>query len=112
MSSSKADPRTPDTIVPYHLPVKSHGQIEYAGNIALAIGMAGMMVRNGLKPLPWIAALFGVLSMLNTRKSKKEDSMGLSGAVLGIVSLFTFYFNLYMLNKRQLMQQENAEMGA
>lgn len=38
MSSSKADPRRPDKIVPYHLPSKSSGETDWAGNVAMAVG--------------------------------------------------------------------------
>ena len=37
MSSSKTDPRRIDKIVPYHMPPKQSGDVDYAGNIAMAI---------------------------------------------------------------------------
>ncbi|KAG2226014.1 hypothetical protein INT45_002480 [Circinella minor] len=100
MSSSKTDPRRIDKIVPYHMPPKQSGDVDYAGNIAMAISMGGIMMRNTMKAIPWIAAYFGVASLLNTRKSRKEDTVGWSGGLLAFVSLFTYYLNMYMAYKR------------
>ncbi|KAI8143423.1 hypothetical protein BJV82DRAFT_668478 [Fennellomyces sp. T-0311] len=100
MSSSKADPRRVDKIVPYHMPPKEAGDVDYAGNIAMAVSMGGIMIRNTIKAIPWVAAYFGVSSLLNTRKSRKDDSVGWSGGLLAFVALFTYYLNMYMAYKR------------
>ena len=34
-----------------------------------------------MKAIPWIGAYFGVASLLNTRKSRKEDTVGWSGGL-------------------------------
>ncbi|KAI7875285.1 hypothetical protein K492DRAFT_211027 [Lichtheimia hyalospora FSU 10163] len=102
MSSSKMDPRRPDKIVPFHMPSNVPPSSDYAGNLAVAVGMGGIMVRNSFKAFPWIAAFFGASSMFNSRKTKRDDQVGFSGAILGLVSLCTYYLNVYMMHKRAM----------
>ncbi|ORZ00731.1 hypothetical protein BCR43DRAFT_485713 [Syncephalastrum racemosum] len=113
MSSSKSDPRRPDNIVPYHLPPKTSDDTDYTGNIATIVSMGAIMMRNKIMIVPWIATYFGLSSLLNGRKSLKDDA-GWSGAVLAFVSLFTYYLNIYLEQRRlvRTMSQTDEGMGA
>ncbi|KAG0172457.1 hypothetical protein DFQ28_005085 [Apophysomyces sp. BC1034] len=99
MSSSKADPRRPENIVPFHLPPQQEEE-DFTGNIAMYVAMAGIFLRNRFKAIPWVAAYFGLSSLLNTRKTlKSSDAIGNSGAMIAFVSMVTFYLNVYMSRK-------------
>lgn len=41
-----------------------------------------LIIQNRYKVIPWVAAYFGIVATLNTRKTlKSKDSMGNSGAL-------------------------------
>ncbi|KAI8376496.1 uncharacterized protein BYT42DRAFT_574820 [Radiomyces spectabilis] len=102
MASSLAkDPRRADKIVPFHMPPAVDGEADVNANIALYAGMASIFIRNRFKIVPWVAAYFGVSSLLNSRKSvKSKDSPGFTGIMVAFISLFTYYLNIYMVNKK------------
>lgn len=103
MSSSKADPRREDKIIPFHLPRKSDEEDDYNSLLATFVAMGGIMTRNKYKLIPWVAAYFGLTATLNTRKTlKSKDSMGNSGGMLALVTLFTFYLNVYLVHKKSM----------
>ncbi|KAI7889078.1 uncharacterized protein EV154DRAFT_515736 [Mucor mucedo] len=103
MSSSKVDPRREERIVPFHLPPKGEEEEDYNHILATFVAMGSIMTRNRFKMLPWVAAYFGFVATLNTRKTlKSKDSMGGSGAFLAIIALFTYYLNLYLVHKKSL----------
>ncbi|KAI9257745.1 hypothetical protein EDC94DRAFT_614022 [Helicostylum pulchrum] len=111
MSSSKVDPRKEEAIVPFHLPRKNEQEEEYNSTLATFIAMAGIMTRNQYKVIPWIAAYFGLVAVLNNRKTMKaKDSIGSSGSMLAFISLFTYYLNVYLVNKRA-MDPTNVSEG-
>ncbi|ORE10713.1 hypothetical protein BCV72DRAFT_9567 [Rhizopus microsporus var. microsporus] len=111
MSSSKADPRRPDNVVPFHLPPRSDEEEDWTQMIATLVAMSAILTRNRYKIIPWIAAYFGLTATLNTRKTLKvKDSIASSGAMLAIVSLFTFYMNLYFLHKKSLEALANGDI--
>ncbi|KAI9360263.1 hypothetical protein BD770DRAFT_318907 [Pilaira anomala] len=110
MSSSKADPRSEEKVVPFHLPSKNVQEDEYNSMLATFVAMAGIMTRNRFKIIPWVAAYFGLVAILNNRKTQKsKDSMGSSGSMLAFVSLFTYYLNVYFVNKRAMDPTTSGE---
>ncbi|CAO3672647.1 unnamed protein product [Rhizopus microsporus] len=79
--------------------------------IATLVAMSAILTRNRYKIIPWIAAYFGLTATLNTRKTLKvKDSIASSGAMLAIVSLFTFYMNLYFVHKKSLEALANGDI--
>ncbi|SAM01435.1 hypothetical protein [Absidia glauca] len=101
---SSADPRRPDKVVPFHMPpVTEDDPPDWNSNIAMVTAMGGIFLRNKLKVLPWVSGYFGLSSFLNQQKSKKKgDSFSGSGAMIAVVSLVTYYINLYAGHKRAL----------
>ncbi|KAI7902302.1 uncharacterized protein BX663DRAFT_486632 [Cokeromyces recurvatus] len=111
MSSIKSDPRREDAIVPFHLPRKAEDEKDWSQLLATLVSMGSIMTRNRYKIIPWIAAYFGLTATLNTRKTfKAKDAMTNSGALLALVSLFTFYLNFYLVHKKSMEAVENGDI--
>ncbi|KAI8638189.1 hypothetical protein BD408DRAFT_352294 [Parasitella parasitica] len=111
-SSSKQDPRREEAIVPFHLPRKSDEEEDWSHLLATIISMGAIMTRNRYKIIPWIAAYFGIVATLNTRKTlKSKDSMGNNGAMLAAVALFTYYLNFYLVHKKSMEAVANGEVN-
>ncbi|KAI9019424.1 hypothetical protein CLU79DRAFT_758767 [Phycomyces nitens] len=103
MSSIKGDPRRPDKIVPFHQAPKNEEEADFTSNIAMFTAMGGIMMRNQFKIIPWIASYFGLSAFLNKRTSLKTgDGLADSGSLVAFVSLFTYYLNVYMLNRNTI----------
>ncbi|KAI8099422.1 uncharacterized protein BX664DRAFT_321212 [Halteromyces radiatus] len=112
---SSADPRRPDKVVAFHMPpVPEDEASDWNSNIAMYTAMAGIFLRNQFLALPWVSAYFGLASFLNSRKSvKSSDFFGGSGAMIAVVSLMTYYINIYATHKRALAMYgtENVDEG-
>ncbi|ORZ20297.1 hypothetical protein BCR42DRAFT_408435 [Absidia repens] len=104
---SSRDPRRPDKVVAFHIPPATEEEAsDWNGNIAMVTvvfsqAMGGVFLRNKVKALPWVSGYFGLSSLLNGRKSiKSNDSFSGNGALIAVVSLVTYYINVYMSHKR------------
>ncbi|KAL9540189.1 hypothetical protein MBANPS3_009824 [Mucor bainieri] len=112
MSSSKQDPRREEAIVPFHLPRRGEEEEDWSHMLATLVSMGGIMTRNRYKIVPWVAAYFGLVATLNTRKTlKSNDSMGNSGALLAAVALFTYYLNFYLVHKKSMEAVANGDVN-
>ncbi|CAO3677195.1 unnamed protein product [Rhizopus stolonifer] len=73
--------------------------------------MGAIFTRNRYKIIPWIAAYFGLVATLNTRKSlKPKDSFASNGAMLAAVSIFTYYMNLFLSHKKSMDAVASGEI--
>ncbi|CAO3625181.1 unnamed protein product [Cunninghamella blakesleeana] len=107
-----SDPRRADKIVPFHMPPASEEDTDYTSNISMYTAMSGIFLRNKFKALPWISTYFGFSSFLNSRKSTKpNDSFGGGGITIALVSLISFYINVYVTHKRALMQTYDVNVA-
>ncbi|KAI9307459.1 hypothetical protein BJ944DRAFT_261859 [Cunninghamella echinulata] len=99
-----SDPRRPDKIVPFHMPPPTDDDSDYTSNIAMYTAMSGIFLRNKIKAIPWVASYFGLSSYLNSRKSQKSsDVFGGGGHTIALISLVSYYINVYVTHKRALM---------
>ncbi|KAI8987645.1 hypothetical protein BDF20DRAFT_851377 [Mycotypha africana] len=112
MSTTKSsDPRREDAIVPFHFPRRNEEEEDYSQMIATFISMGSIVFRHRFKMIPWIAAYFGLTGTLNSRKTfKAKDSLSNSGTFIALVSLFTYYFNLYLAHKKTMEGVANGEI--
>ncbi|CAO3592447.1 unnamed protein product [Absidia cylindrospora] len=102
---SSKDPRRPDKVVAFHIPPATEEESsDWNGNIAMITAMGGVFLRNKVKALPWVSGYFGLSSLLNGRKSvKSNDSFSGNGALIAVVSLVTYYINVYMSHKHSVV---------
>ncbi|XP_072986873.1 protein Asterix [Typha latifolia] len=88
-SSSASDPRQPSTAKPYVPPTLSPQDlpIDYAGFLAVVLGVTGVMFR--YKLCSWLAIIFcaqALANMKNFENDLKQISMAFMFAVMGLVT--------------------------
>ncbi|KAI7866905.1 hypothetical protein BDF14DRAFT_1727530, partial [Spinellus fusiger] len=110
LMSLKDDPRRPNKVTAFHHPPKNEEESDFNSSIAMFVAMTGIFLRNQFKLFPWVATYFGLSSFLNQRTSlKSKDGMANSGFLVALVSLLTFYLNMYMMNRKALSSSMTAE---
>ncbi|KAJ6795428.1 protein Asterix [Iris pallida] len=88
-SLSASDPRQPSTARPYVPPPISQQDlpVDYAGFIAVVLGVTGVMFR--YKLCSWLAIIFCAQSLVNMRNLEtdlKQVSMAMMFAIMGLVT--------------------------